>query len=90
MAADTTDRLPVTVDDAAAFTARFDGGALGVFEATRMSTGRRNANRIEIAGDRGAIAFDFERMAVSESKPSAIDILLHEGAEVGERGRDFL
>lgn len=33
---------------------------------------------------------DFERMAVSESSPSAIDVLLHEGAEVGERGRDFL
>jgi len=62
VAADPTDRLPVTVDDAAAFTARFDGGALGVFEATRMATGRRNANRIEISGDRGAIAFDFERM----------------------------
>ena len=33
---------------------------------------------------------DFERMAVSESRPSAIDVLLHEGAETGERGRDFL
>lgn len=61
-AADASDRLPVTVDDAAAFTARFDGGALGVFEATRMATGRRNANRIEINGDRGSVAFDFERM----------------------------
>ena len=61
-AADIADRLPVTVDDAVAFTAHFDGGALGVFEATRMATGRRNANRIEINGDRGSIAFDFERM----------------------------
>jgi len=52
----------VTVDDAAAFTARFAAGALGVFEATRMATGRRNANRIELNGDRGSIAFDFERM----------------------------
>ncbi|WP_165143156.1 Gfo/Idh/MocA family protein [Microbacterium endophyticum] len=56
------ERMPVTVDDAAAFTARFRAGALGVFEATRMATGRRNANRIEINGERGAIAFDFERM----------------------------
>ncbi|GLI26632.1 dehydrogenase [Agromyces rhizosphaerae] len=55
-------RLPVTVDDAVAFTARFEGGALGVFEATRMATGRRNANRIEINGSAGSIAFDFERM----------------------------
>ncbi|HEV7950844.1 MAG TPA: Gfo/Idh/MocA family oxidoreductase [Glaciihabitans sp.] len=52
----------VTVDDAVAFTAGFSGGALGVFEATRMATGRRNANRIEINGELGSIAFDFERM----------------------------
>jgi predicted dehydrogenase len=52
----------VTVDDAVAFTASFAGGALGVFEATRMALGRRNANRIEINGDRGSVAFDFERM----------------------------
>ena len=52
----------VDVDDAAAFIADFTGGALGVFEATRMATGRRNANRIEINGERGSIAFDFERM----------------------------
>lgn len=72
-AADASDRLPVTVDDAAAFTARFDGGALGVFEATRMATGRRNANRIEINGDRGSIAFDFERMNELEVYDAAQD-----------------
>ncbi|WP_143320411.1 Gfo/Idh/MocA family protein, partial [Cellulomonas iranensis] len=55
------ERGPVTVDDAAAFTASFDGGALGVFEATRLATGRRNANRIEIDGELGSIAFDYER-----------------------------
>ncbi|WP_203581692.1 Gfo/Idh/MocA family protein [Microbacterium hibisci] len=73
VAGDTSDRLPVTVDDAAAFTAQFDGGALGVFEATRMATGRRNANRIEINGDRGAIAFDFERMNELEVYDAADD-----------------
>lgn len=73
-AADASDRLPVTVDDAAAFTARFDGGALGVFEATRMATGRRNANRIEINGDRGSIAFDFERMNELEVYDAADDV----------------
>lgn len=61
-AADGAPRREVTVDDAAAFTATFAGGALGVFEATRMATGRRNANRIEINGSRGAISFDFEHM----------------------------
>jgi predicted dehydrogenase len=66
MAAADAARGPVTVDDAVAFTATFAGGtadgALGVFEASRMALGRRNANRIELNGDRGSIAFDFERM----------------------------
>lgn len=61
-AAEGASRRAVTVDDAAAFTASFDDGALGVFECTRMALGRRNANRIEINGQRGSIAFDFERM----------------------------
>jgi predicted dehydrogenase len=51
---------PVTVDDLALFTGRFDGGALGSYVATRMSTGRKNALRIEVSGSRGAIAFDVE------------------------------
>jgi predicted dehydrogenase len=54
----------VTVDDAAAFLARFDGGAFGVFEATRFATGRKNAIRIEINGSAGSVAFDFEDMNV--------------------------
>ena len=54
------ERGEVTVDDVALFTGRFDGGALGSFEATRMATGRKNALRIEVAGDRGAISFDLE------------------------------
>ncbi len=50
----------VTVDDIALFTGRFDSGALGSFEATRMSTGRKNALRIEVSGTRGALSFDLE------------------------------
>ncbi len=50
----------VTVDDLALFTGRFDQGAIGSFEATRMSTGRKNALRIEVAGSKGAISFDLE------------------------------
>jgi predicted dehydrogenase len=59
-----TERGPVTVDDAAAFLARFSGGAMGVFEATRFATGRKNAIRLEINGSRGSLAFDFEDMNV--------------------------
>ena len=57
-----TERGPVTVDDAALFTARFASGALGIFEATRFAWGRKNAIRIEINGSRGSLAFDFEDM----------------------------
>jgi len=55
-------REQVTVDDAVAFTASFADGALGVFEATRMAAGHRNANRIEVNGERGSVAFDFSFM----------------------------
>ncbi|WP_115789694.1 Gfo/Idh/MocA family protein [Arthrobacter silvisoli] len=64
----------VTVDDAAVFSARFDGGtadgagsfpgAVGVFEATRFALGRKNAMRLEVNGTLGSIAFDFEDMNV--------------------------
>lgn len=54
----------VTVDDAAVFLARFSGGALATFEATRFASGRKNAIRIEINGSAGSLAFDFEDMNV--------------------------
>jgi predicted dehydrogenase len=56
----------VTVDDTAAFLAHFSGGAVGVFEATRFATGRKNSIRIEVNGSRGSLAFDFEDMNVLE------------------------
>ncbi len=52
----------VTVDDAAAFLARFENGAVGTFEATRFAAGRRNRNAFEINGSKGSVAFDLERM----------------------------
>jgi predicted dehydrogenase len=55
-------RGPVTVDDAALFTARFDDGAVGVFEATRFALGRKNAMRLELNGSKASLAFDFEDM----------------------------
>ena len=48
-----SDRGEVTVDDAAVFLARFTGGALATFEATRFAAGRKNAIRIEINGSDG-------------------------------------
>lgn len=55
-------RGPVTVDDAAWALLRFADGAFGTLEATRMAPGRLNANRFEVNGSRGSLAFDFERM----------------------------
>lgn len=52
----------VTVDDAALAMARFKNGAIGTFEATRFANGRKNANRFEINGSKGSIAFDLERL----------------------------
>lgn len=50
------------VDDAVLFLARFRGGAVGSFEATRLATGNQNSNGIEINGERGSVRFDFEYM----------------------------
>jgi predicted dehydrogenase len=63
-AAEGGERSTVTVDDTALFLARFSGGAVATFEATRFATGRKNALRIEISGSEGALAFDLEDMNV--------------------------
>jgi predicted dehydrogenase len=60
--ATSTEKGPVTVDDAAAFVARLAGGGVGVFEATRFAPGRKNALRIEVNGSKGSLGFDFEDM----------------------------
>ena len=57
-----TERGRVTVDDAAVFLGRLDAGALATYEATRFATGRKNAVRVELYGQRGSLAFDLERL----------------------------
>ena len=52
----------VTVDDATSYLARFENGATGVFEATRLAPGRRNYNSFEINGELGSIVFNLERL----------------------------
>ncbi|MER8224244.1 Gfo/Idh/MocA family oxidoreductase [Streptomyces sp. NPDC094143] len=64
----------VTVDDAALFTARFPSGAIASFEATRYATGRKNALRIELNGERGSLAFDLERLN---------ELSFHDGTQPG-------
>ena len=50
----------MTVDDASVFLAKFTGGAIGTFEATRLAPGRKNYNRFEINGAKGTLAWCFE------------------------------
>ena len=59
---DPSTRGAVTVDDAALSLVRFENGAIGSIEGSRMAPGRRNFNRFEINGSNGSIAFDLERM----------------------------
>jgi len=52
----------VTVDDAVIMLAKFSGGGIGTFEATRFAQGQKNGSKIEINGEKGAIQFEFEDM----------------------------
>lgn len=52
----------VTVDDWTAFLAKFENGCTGVFEASRLATGRKNQNTFEINGSKGSVAFDLENL----------------------------
>jgi len=53
-------KAAVTVDDVAQFLCRFANGAVGCFEATRLATGRKNHNCIEVNGEKGSVYWDFE------------------------------
>ena len=55
-------RGKVEVDDGTVFTAEFECGALGVFEASRFTQGHKNDLFIEINGEKGSLKFVFERM----------------------------
>src|SRR5215218_5226647 len=57
-----SERGQVTVDDAAMLLARFENGATGTLEATRLAPGRRNHNSFEINGSNGSVVFDLERL----------------------------
>jgi predicted dehydrogenase len=52
----------VTVNDAAAFLARFENGAMGTFEASPLVPGRKAKECFEVNGSEGSLVFDLERM----------------------------
>ena len=50
----------VTVDDVAQFLVNFKEGATGCFESTRLATGRKNYNTLEVNGEKGTVVWNFE------------------------------
>jgi predicted dehydrogenase len=56
-----TQMAPVDNDDSAYFLARFANGAVGTFEISRCAPGRKNHLSLEIHGERGSIAYDYEQ-----------------------------
>lgn len=52
------------VDDVVLFLATFKGGATASFEASRLAHGHQNRNTLEVNGEKGSLAFDFEDMNV--------------------------
>src|SRR5688572_3272493 len=61
------------VDDALLFLARFKGGAVASFEASRLATGNQNKNGLEINGDKGSIRFNFEDMNYLEFYDATVE-----------------
>ncbi len=74
---------PVEIDDACAFLARFENGALATFESTRYACGRKNQNTFEINGEKGSIAFDLE-------DPERLFYFNHEDESHARGWRDIL
>ncbi|GGE31463.1 oxidoreductase [Pullulanibacillus camelliae] len=66
----------VTVEDANHFLAEFKCGAMGTFESSRLASGRKNHEGIEINGSKGSMVFNFERMNELHywSKDDAVDV----------------
>ena len=69
----------VTVDDAVEAVVEFENGAIGTLEASRMCSGRKNHETIEINGSKGSIYFDMEDM-------NRLKVNLVEDAEKGVEG----
>jgi predicted dehydrogenase len=58
---DTGEPTPVTTDDAYGALLEFESGVQGVIEGSRMATGHKNTNVVELIGSKGAVRYDVER-----------------------------
>ncbi len=79
----------VTVDDSDAFLARFSSGATGVFETTRLATGRKNFMHLEVNGSRGSIRWNAEEPNVLEFYSLADPPELRGFRRINATGPDF-
>ena len=71
-------RGTVDVDDSAQALVRFANGAVGYYEGTRLATGRKNYNRLEINGSKGSLVWNLERM-------NELDLYIESGPRSGFR-----
>ncbi|MFT5124109.1 MAG: putative dehydrogenase [Kiritimatiellia bacterium] len=55
---DTGEMLPVNIDDACAFLARFENGSLAIFESTRYARGHKALYTLEVNGEHGSLSWD--------------------------------
>jgi predicted dehydrogenase len=55
------ENVPISTEDYASVLLHFQGGARGVLTVSQMSAGRKNRLYYEIAGTKGALAWDSER-----------------------------
>jgi predicted dehydrogenase len=55
------DAVSVTTEDYGSVLLRFDSGARGCFTVSQVTAGRKNCLRFEVAGSKGALAWDSER-----------------------------
>ena len=53
---------PVTTDDEYSALAAFESGAMGVFEGSRVATGKKGDNALEVYGTEGGFRFSMERL----------------------------
>jgi predicted dehydrogenase len=75
-------------EDYAAVLARFDSGAVGVLESSRVAVGPRAEYRFEVYGSRGSLRWDFQRLNelhVADDQSGYRTILA--GPEFGEFAR---
>ncbi|MFC7098781.1 Gfo/Idh/MocA family protein [Halobaculum marinum] len=56
------DTRPVTVDDAYSAQVAYEDGAMGTFEASRVTEGHKNDHTIAVHGSEGSLEFSLERL----------------------------